>query len=59
VHDARTAERIPIAAIAAAIFATQQASAPNGGVSAKNGKAANGETEKSKWKAASRAEALR
>jgi acetyl-CoA carboxylase biotin carboxylase subunit len=59
VHDARTAERIPIAAIAAAIFATQQASAPNGGVSAKNGKAANGETETSKWKAASRAEALR
>jgi acetyl-CoA carboxylase, biotin carboxylase subunit len=59
VHDARTAERIPIAAIAAAIFAMQQTSAQSRGNSATNGKAGNSEAAKSAWKAASRAEALR
>jgi acetyl-CoA carboxylase, biotin carboxylase subunit len=59
VHDARTAERIPIAAIAAAIFAMQQTSAQAGGNSATNGKAGDGDRAKSAWKAASRAEALR
>jgi acetyl-CoA carboxylase, biotin carboxylase subunit len=59
VHDARTAERIPIAAIAAAIFAMQQTSAQSRGNSATNGKASNSEAAKSAWKVASRAEALR
>jgi len=59
VHDARTAERIPIAAIAAAIFTTQQTANPGGALA--NGKAKDGNASKStsSWKNASRTEALR
>jgi acetyl-CoA carboxylase biotin carboxylase subunit len=60
VHDARTAERIPIAAIAAAIFASQQNTTPNTSTSTpQNGKIKNGSSAKSSWKNASRQEALR
>jgi acetyl-CoA carboxylase biotin carboxylase subunit len=59
VHDARTAERIPIAAIAAAIFTTQQTANPGGALA--NGKSKDGNASKStsSWKNASRTEALR
>ena len=61
VHDARTVERTPIAAIAAAIFATQQGSAPSQGgpLISSNGKSTNDSAKKSSWKSASRQEALR
>jgi acetyl-CoA carboxylase, biotin carboxylase subunit len=60
VHDARTAERIPIAAIAAAIFASQQNTTPNTPTSTpQSGKIKNGSSAKSSWKNASRQEALR
>lgn len=60
VHDARTAERIPIAAVAAAIFASQQNTSANlSSGTPQNGKTKNGSSAKSSWKSASRQEALR
>jgi len=60
VHDARTEERIPIAAVAAAIFAAQPSTAAASNGAATKDATANGKSAKhSSWKSTGRQEALR
>jgi acetyl-CoA carboxylase, biotin carboxylase subunit len=59
VQDARTAERIPIAAIAAAIFAAQPSASTGNASGGSGAKAKSDSTAQSSWKKASRQEALR